>query len=739
MAVEYQVKYTPGFDPTIVNVSQNDVGRQFDLKIIDETGAAQQIPSGSTVKFVGMKPSGLGFTVNCTFTNSVVHVTTTDIMTDEHGLIPAEVQITNGNTVIGTANVNLRVEKNPHPEGTIDDNLIRIIPTFDVIYQRLDILESSMYTAENNISKLKTRMGTVEDQADDAYALASQAADMAHAQGIEIGGIRRGYDGTVYQTAGDAVRAQAFRGTDTTLSVDGMAADAAAVGNIKSDLNYYADTNIFEGATWQQGYYVSVATFSNETVNANNARICTQIELSDNYPLGMLIAILDSNYNYECGLFDENGSSLGYKRGWQTADWNYSGTKFIKYIRLNIRKSNNTNISVYNGEIKGFRDGYKSILDTYKGIQKNLSKIEVNSTKLDLIKDNLGVIFLDGSNWELGSISNGSLVDSTIRARTTDYIDISGEITVISVNDSLEFGIVTYDDNNIWQGDTSYKSGSYSVKLNTRATKIKLIVKHKIAPYPISLYEFDSFIFLISKQSTAGNNIRLTIMSHNCGHFNYGSSNEYSGDDMTEKIDEWKAMIARNKPDIILGQELSQYFDANKTTLAYDTLYKPLLPYTYFLSYGRVISKFKIIKSWNEDITVEISGTTYARSVGCAIVEVEGINILICSAHFIPGYDTTADAVREAEKAKLIESFSNYDHVIIGGDFNASTDSFYDDFETAGYVLANHGYFGTIETFPNESVDNIIVKGFTFYNAKSSVADKCTSDHYPIVSDIHIN
>lgn len=248
MAVEYQVKYTPGFDPTIVNVSQNDVGRQFDLKIIDETGAEQQIPSGSTVKFVGMKPSGLGFTVDCTFTNSVVHVTTTDIMTDEHGLIPAEVQITNGNTVIGTANVNLRVEKNPHPEGTIDDNLIRIIPTFEVIYQRLDILESSMYTAENNITNLQTRVGIAEVKADDAYNIASQASDMASAHAVEIGGIKRGYDGTVYQTAGDAVRAQAMK-LDSTLTESGKAADAAATGGeingIKADISILSgDVNL---------------------------------------------------------------------------------------------------------------------------------------------------------------------------------------------------------------------------------------------------------------------------------------------------------------------------------------------------------------------------------------------------------------------------------------------------------------------------------------------------------------
>lgn len=234
--------------------------------------------------------------------------------------------------------------------------------------------------------------------------------------------------------------------------------------------------------------------------------------------------------------------------------------------------------------------------------------------------------------------------------------------------------------------------------------------------------------------------VKLKILTFNCGHYNYGSSSEgsWTGNTLTEKINEWKAMLAKYKPDIMLGQEMSNYFDVAQTVNAIDTIFKPLLPNYYFYAWTRLLSKYSFIKTWQEDVTVTVSGTTYARSFGTAIININGVDILICSAHLPAGYTAADTTIREAMRDKLISAFANYDHVIIGGDFNESTDSFYTPFVDAGYSLGNHGYFGTITTLPNESVDNIIVKGFTFYDAVSDSADACTSDHYPFASEIHI-
>ena len=243
--------------------------------------------------------------------------------------------------------------------------------------------------------------------------------------------------------------------------------------------------------------------------------------------------------------------------------------------------------------------------------------------------------------------------------------------------------------------------------------------------------------FAVAKTQSS---VKLKILTFNCGHYNYGSSTEgsWTGNTLTEKINEWKAMLVKYKPDIILGQEMSNYFDAAKTVNAIDTIFKPLLPNYYFYAWTRLLSKYSFIQTWQEDVTVTVSGTTYARSFGTAIININGVDILICSVHLPAGYTATDTTIREAMRDKLISAFANYDHVIIGGDFNESTDSFYTPFVDAGYSLGNHGYFGTITTLPNESVDNIIVKGFTFYDAVSDSADACTSDHCPIASEMHI-
>lgn len=232
--------------------------------------------------------------------------------------------------------------------------------------------------------------------------------------------------------------------------------------------------------------------------------------------------------------------------------------------------------------------------------------------------------------------------------------------------------------------------------------------------------------------------VKLKILTFNCGHYNYGSSSEYAGDDMQDKIVEWKKMLAKYKPDIMLGQEMSLYFDAAQTVQAIDTIFKPLLPNFYYSNFTKMVSKYPFTNRWQQTITVVVGGTTYTRPLTCALININGVDIALCSVHLPAGYSASDTAVREAMRDELIAAFENYEHVILAGDYNESTDSFFAPFESAGYSLGNHGYFGTIETLPNESVDNIIVKGFTFYDAISNSADACTSDHYPFASEIHI-
>lgn len=104
---------------TQIDVSQGDIGRVFYINLY-EGSVAYAPTSGDVITCEGTKPSGLGFTVECTYTDNVVTVTTTEAMTDESGRINTQLVITNGDTVIGTSDFILDVKKNPHPDDTTD-------------------------------------------------------------------------------------------------------------------------------------------------------------------------------------------------------------------------------------------------------------------------------------------------------------------------------------------------------------------------------------------------------------------------------------------------------------------------------------------------------------------------------------------------------------------------------------------------------------------------------------------
>lgn len=127
------VNITPGGTTPVIHVSQNDVGRSVTINVTDGDGWYDL--TGSTVKLQGIKPSGLGYTVEGTVSGHTVTIVTTKQMTDEHGNIASELKVTKNNTVIGTANIILAVERDPHPDHTTDGSLDEIIPTITLIME----------------------------------------------------------------------------------------------------------------------------------------------------------------------------------------------------------------------------------------------------------------------------------------------------------------------------------------------------------------------------------------------------------------------------------------------------------------------------------------------------------------------------------------------------------------------------------------------------------------------------
>lgn len=169
MAQNKKVDITPGGVIPVLHVSQFDVGRTITFNLMDNT-EAYTVPSGATVKIHGTKPSGLGFTVTGSVSGSVVTISTTDVMTDEYGLIPCELSITSGNTILGTANMTLDVEMAPHTEDTIDGRADRIVPELTLLVERVEAaVAKAEVLQESEAWAVGTRDGAPVDEEDPTY------------------------------------------------------------------------------------------------------------------------------------------------------------------------------------------------------------------------------------------------------------------------------------------------------------------------------------------------------------------------------------------------------------------------------------------------------------------------------------------------------------------------------------------------------------------------------------------
>ena len=126
MITPYTVDLTPNRGtPAVVHVSQDDIKRLLVFKVVDDAGT-DWAETNCSFTLRGRKPSKLGFQVDGTVeagdTGTVIKFYTTRNMTSEAGQIPAEIRVRDEDTgtVLGTANLILDVEKNPHPAGTTD-------------------------------------------------------------------------------------------------------------------------------------------------------------------------------------------------------------------------------------------------------------------------------------------------------------------------------------------------------------------------------------------------------------------------------------------------------------------------------------------------------------------------------------------------------------------------------------------------------------------------------------------
>ena len=191
MAQNIDVSIIPQSYLPEIKVSENDDSlRVIRVSIIDENGEAYQIPSGVTATFAGTKPSGLGFTVPCTIDGSAVQFTMEDTVCNEAGRFPAEIRLINGEARIGTCNVLMNVEPNPHPDDTTDGDREPLVNEITALLRAIE--EQAEQVAENTRTVEQAMDAWTNMEAEATTLPAGSEASASYSEGVLSLGIPRG-------------------------------------------------------------------------------------------------------------------------------------------------------------------------------------------------------------------------------------------------------------------------------------------------------------------------------------------------------------------------------------------------------------------------------------------------------------------------------------------------------------------------------------------------------------------
>lgn len=108
------LQIAPGSVNPVINVSQNDVGRQFQLKLYDGA-AAYTLPTGTTASIEGIKSDGHAFSYSdaVSVSGSILTVTTKLQMTVVAGRVICEIRLRKSGSDLGSLNFVMLVEESP--------------------------------------------------------------------------------------------------------------------------------------------------------------------------------------------------------------------------------------------------------------------------------------------------------------------------------------------------------------------------------------------------------------------------------------------------------------------------------------------------------------------------------------------------------------------------------------------------------------------------------------------------
>lgn len=228
----------------------------------------------------------------------------------------------------------------------------------------------------------------------------------------------------------------------------------------------------------------------------------------------------------------------------------------------------------------------------------------------------------------------------------------------------------------------------------------------------------------------------ITIAAHNVRHFSDGPGNGCPTALVSTNLPLWKAHVCDwMNTDFLCITEWYPYFDRDHTIDAYETIFKQFFPYKYELPGTNPVT---IILSKHPGVftNFDLPANVWGDGLPMVVCDVGGKRIaVVCWLQ-----SSTASAETRIEHYQnAVACLAQYDGVIVAGDFNTETGL--EELATwteAGYTLGNGGYWGTINTWENQTPnDNIVTKGFIY--KKFEAGEAVSSDHKAVRAFLSFN
>ena len=533
----------------------------------------------------------------------------------------------------------------------------------------------------------------------------------------------------------------AYFSTDDSLTVENVAADAKAVGEVRdsSDRNLISMYEEVIDSEWSDG---GINSSGGNTSDYNGVRI-----RSDYYYLknGMQITI-PSGMTGRVGLYTSEGGAAGFIKWLDNGFW--TGTKIFNnppgdVIRMQVQYDPQ-------GEILPSA-GAAITIKRYSFIEQILA-IPQDS---DLNDYTTPGSFYSPNTSITQTLLNCPLKDTSFRMDVTEArYNGSGRIrqTIFKADYNEQDGFfMRYVSNNNF--------GPWDHYLPSKAQHTPQIIYPNVKAYD---------------ERTIDNVVaRFRVGTYNVAHYRM---NQYVYDYISEHndaIEKWRRWIANSNMDFLFITEDSQYIDSAQTKLATKYLYNP-----YFYENDRITHSHRILTKTDFDTTilesvtvpnVNPSGQIGAYYIDWCISTVENIgSILMAVIHNFPSGPSsigTEEQVKEnrvnyyaAIKNLLTEQSGNYDYVIIAGDTNAGNyvnettenteydmgllESLCEDTDTH---LVNGDEIGWFKTVPsstaNRAYDNIIVSNnirVEKIECNPYMYEELWSDHVPVIAEVSL-